>query len=365
MKDLKQTPLYDIHKSNGAKLVEFAGYEMPVQYKGIIAEHQTVRSQVGLFDVSHMGEARIKGPDAEAFLQKLTTNDLSKISIGQAQYSLMLQEDGGVIDDLIIYKISDEEFFLILNAGNREKDVNWLQAHQTGNVSVQDESDALSLIALQGPNAEAVLKTLTPLVLSDISFYHFAFGEVAGVNVLVSRTGYTGEKGFELCVPNEKAGFIWQKLMEAGKDFGIQPIGLGARDTLRLEMGYSLYGHEIDSDINPIEAGLGWIVKPQKGDFIGKQACLEAKAEPRRKLTGLTLEGKFIPRQGYEVQNANHEKIGHVCSGTQSPSLNYPIATALIKAEYVSSEKPLFINIRNKPIEATRQKLPFLPKKTK
>ena len=365
MNDLKRTPLYGIHKALGAKLVEFAGYEMPVHYEGIIAEHLTVRNNVGLFDVSHMGEAFVKGPAAEGFLQMLTTNDLGKISAGQAQYTSMLTEKGGIIDDLIICKISDDEFLLILNASNRQKDVNWLKVHQTEGVEIKDQSDAYSLLAVQGPKAEDVLSKLTPLSLSTLEFYHFAYGEVFGKNILVSRTGYTGEKGFELCIPNEYAELIWTALMEAGEQYGIKPIGLGARDTLRLEMGYSLYGHEINDDVNPLEAGLGWIVKLQKGDFIGKKACLSEKANLKRKLVGLKLPGKNIPRQGYSVLDSNQHKIGQICSGTLSPSLNYPIATALIDASYSDVSDEIYVDIRKKAVKADIQKPPFLPKKTK
>ncbi len=365
MNDLKRTPLYAIHKALGAKLVEFAGYEMPVHYEGIIAEHLTVRNNVGLFDVSHMGEAFVKGPAAGEFLQMLTTNDLGKIIAGQAQYTVMLTEQGGIIDDLIIYKISDDEFLLILNASNRQKDINWLKAHQTEGVEIKDQSDAYSLLAVQGPKAEDVLSKLTPLSLSTLPFYHFAYGEVFGKNILVSRTGYTGEKGFELCVPNEHVELIWTALMEAGEPYGIKPIGLGARDTLRLEMGYSLYGHEINDDVNPLEAGLGWIVKLQKGDFIGKQACLSEKANLKRKLVGLKLPGKNIPRQGYSVLDSNQQEIGQICSGTLSPSLNYPIATALIDASYSDASDEIYVDIRKKAVKADIQKPPFLPKKTK
>jgi len=362
MTGLKRTPLYDLHKELGAKLVAFAGYEMPVQYEGIIAEHLNVRENAGLFDVSHMGEAFIKGDKAEAFLQTLTTNDLSKISVGQAQYSMMLQEDGGVIDDLIIYKLSQNEFLLILNASNKEKDVNWLKSHLTDGVEIDDQSEEMALIALQGPKSEEVLNALTPLILSDLKYFHFTRGEVAGKNVLLARTGYTGEKGFELCVPNKDAKAIWQAIMEAGKPFGLKPVGLGARDTLRLEMGLSLYGHEIEKDINPLEAGLGWVVKLSKADFIGKKACAQVKENPKRKLVGLKLEGKLIPRQGYDVVNDKDEKVGTICSGTLSPSLNYPIATALVDIKYAGPEEEIFVKIRNRTIQANRQKPPFLPK---
>lgn len=359
---MKRTPLYQIHQSCGAKLVGFAGFEMPVQYEGIIAEHKAVRNSVGLFDVSHMGEVEVKGPNAMTFLQKVTTNDVSRLEDGMAQYSAMLYENGGVVDDLIVYKIKDEHYFLIINASNIEKDFAWLEKNKLSGMTLENRSDALSLIAVQGPNAEKTLKKLTDIDLGSIKYYHFAHGKVNGVDMMVSRTGYTGEPGFELCVENEHAANLWNALMEAGKEFNVKPIGLGARDTLRLEMGYSLYGHEIDETTNPIEAGLGWITKIDKGEFNGKQTCVEARQNLNRKLVGFMLENKLIPRQGFDIVEENGRKIGHVCSGTMSPSIEKPIGTGYVETPHAQIGSRIFIQIRGKNEAAQVVKMPFYKK---
>ncbi|MCS6988495.1 MAG: glycine cleavage system aminomethyltransferase GcvT [Chloroherpetonaceae bacterium] len=365
---MKRTPLYDLHKSRGAKFIEFGGFEMPLQYEGIIAEHKAVRESVGVFDVSHMGEVEIKGENALAFLQKVTTNDVAQLYDGKAQYATMLYEndsrypDGGAVDDFIVSRISATHFFLVVNASNIEKDVEWLRRNATEGVEIVNRSDELSLLAVQGRNAEATLQKLTSLNLAEIRYYHFERGKLANVEMMISRTGYTGEDGFELCFPNEFAEQVWNAILEAGKPFHIKPIGLGARDTLRLEMGYALYGHELDETTNPIEAGLGWVVKFGKGDFNGKQACLNAKEKPRKKLIGFVLKGKSVARQGYEIANKNGETIGQVRSGTLSPTLEKPIGTGFVRPECATVGDHVFVKIRGELCEAEIVKPPFLKK---
>ncbi|MFQ3598615.1 MAG: glycine cleavage system aminomethyltransferase GcvT [Chloroherpetonaceae bacterium] len=363
---MKRTPFYHFHKANGAKLIGFGGYEMPVQYEGILAEHRAVRESVGVFDVSHMGEVEIKGENAEAFLQKVTTNDVSKLVDGKAQYTAMLYEndahypDGGTVDDLIVSRLSPTHYFLVINASNIEKDLQWLHQNKIDGVEIINRSDELSLLAVQGKNAEATLQSLTRINLAEIRYYHFAHGKLADVEMMISRTGYTGEDGFELCFPNEYAEQVWNAIFDAGKPFNIKPIGLGARDTLRLEMGYALYGHELDETTNPIEAGLGWIVKFSKGDFNGKVACMEAKANPQKKLVGFVLKGKAIARQGFEITTQDGQPIGRVCSGTLSPSLEKAIGTGFVKSSYATVGGTCFINIRGELCQAEIVKLPFL-----
>jgi aminomethyltransferase len=365
---VKRTPFYNLHKAFGAKLIGFGGYEMPVQYDGILAEHHAVRRSVGVFDVSHMGEFEVSGAGATDFLQRLTTNDLAQLADGKAQYSAMLYEnqhdfpDGGIVDDLIIYRLSPTRYFLIVNASNIDKDFAWLQQHQPESVELFNRSDELSLLAIQGKNAEATLQKLTALNLAQIPYYHFAHGKLADAEMMISRTGYTGEDGFEICFPNEFAEPVWNAIFESGKAFDIKPIGLGARDTLRLEMGYSLYGHEIDHTTNPIEAGLGWIAKLSKGDFLGKSACLQAKNSPARKLVGFVLKSKLIARQGFEILNRKGDAIGKVCSGTLSPSLEKPIGTGYVSISEAQIGASIFIRIRGELIEAEIVKPPFLKK---
>ncbi|MBC8042236.1 MAG: glycine cleavage system aminomethyltransferase GcvT [Rhizobacter sp.] len=365
---MKHTPFYQIHKSAGAKLIDFGGFEMPVQYEGIIAEHKAVRNSVGVFDVSHMGEIEVKGTNALAFLQRITTNDVSKLAQGQAQYTAMLYQnqkdimDGGVVDDLIVYKIADDDYFLIVNASNKDKDFAWMQRNQIFNLTLTDRSDDLSLLAVQGPNAERTLQKITDVDLSKIEYYHFTRGVLAGVEMMISRTGYTGEPGFEICFENGHAEKVWNALFESGKEFDIKPIGLGARDTLRTEMGYSLYGHEIDETTNPVEAGLGWITKLDKGAFNGKEACEKVKANPARKLVGFVLKNKSIARQGFEMMDEAGNKIGVVCSGTMSPSLEKPIGTGYVLLPFAKAGSKVFINIRGKAEEAEVVKTPFLKK---
>lgn len=365
---MKRTPLYDLHKSIGAKLIEFGGYEMPLQYEGIVAEHKAVRESVGLFDVSHMGEVEIKGENALPFLQKVTTNDVAQLYDGKAQYTSMLFEgdsrypDGGAVDDFIVSRISATHFFLVLNASNIEKDLDWLRRNAPPGVEIVNRSDELSLLAVQGRNAEATLQKLSSVNLADIRYYHFAHGKLADVEMMISRTGYTGEDGFELCFPNEFAERVWNAILDAGKPFNVKPIGLGARDTLRLEMGYALYGRELDENTTPIEAGLGWIVKFAKGEFNGKAACLKAKESPRKKLIGFVLKGKSIARPGFDIANATGETIGRVCSGTLSPSLEKPIGTGFVQPNYATVGGSVFVKIRGELCEAEIVKPPFLKK---
>ena len=367
---MKRTPFYHLHQANGAKLIGFGGYEMPVQYEGIIAEHKAVRESVGVFDVSHMGEVEIKGENAEAFLQKVTTNDVSQLVDGKSQYSAMLYEgdaqypDGGTVDDLIVSRFSPTHFFLVINASNIDKDLQWLRRNKIEGVDIINRSDELSLLAVQGKNAEATLQRLTETNLADIRYYHFTHGKLAGVDMMISRTGYTGEDGFELCFENQYAEQVWHAIVEAGKPFNIKPIGLGARDTLRLEMGYALYGHELTETTNPIEAELGWIVKFSKGEFNGKAACLKAKENPQKKLIGFVMKGKAIARQGFDICNADGETIGMVCSGTLSPSLEKPIGTGFVKAKYAHIGEMIYVKIRGERFEAEIVKPPFLKKQT-
>ncbi|MFN3386589.1 MAG: glycine cleavage system aminomethyltransferase GcvT [Candidatus Thermochlorobacter sp.] len=365
---MKHTPLYHIHCKLGAKLIEFGGYEMPVQYSSIIEEHHTVRHSVGLFDVSHMGKFELKGSGAQDFLQEMLSNDVASLMPGRAQYNVMLYEnhseipDGGIIDDLIVYCVSPVHYLLIVNASNTQKDFAWLNKHLPNHLVLTDCTDELTLLALQGRYAEQTLQKLTRLNLSHVRHYGFVHGEVAGVEMYVARTGYTGEDGFELCFPNEFAERLWNGLLEAGKEFGIKPIGLGARDTLRLEMGYALYGHEIDETTNPIEAGLGWITKLNKPSFKGKEACLEAKANPKRKLVGFEMSGRAIARQGFEITTQSGETIGKVCSGTLSPTLNKPIGTGYVALEHSEPNSLIYITVRGKLEEARVTVLPFLSK---
>jgi aminomethyltransferase len=354
----KKTPLFDAHLNAGGKMVEFAGFLMPVQYRGIIQEHRKVRSSVGLFDVSHMGEFTFRGADVLSFLQKMTVNDVSKLQVGQAQYTAMCYEHGGIVDDFIVYRLKDH-YMMIVNAGNLEKDFAWLQSHVEDGVALRNESEDFALLALQGRNAEATLQKLTHVDLSEIKFYHFIQGNVAGIPAMISRTGYTGEDGFEIAVATKKAEKLWFALLEAGAEFEIEPVGLGARDTLRLEMKYCLYGNDIDETTNPLEAGLGWITKLEKGDFIGSDVLKKVnKEKPVRKLVGLQLEDRNIARHGYEIFYEN-KIVGNVTSGSLSPSLNYPIALGYVGAEYALLDTGLTVKIRNRHTQARVVKTPF------
>jgi len=354
----KQTALYQIHKDLGAKLVEFAGYEMPIQYSGIIEEHKQVRNSVGVFDVSHMGEFLISGDDAESFLNYVTINNVAGMSVGQAQYNAMCYEDGGMIDDLLIYKFEDH-YLMVVNAANLEKDWNWLEDHATDSVSLEDVSDSTTLLAVQGPNSRNLLQKLTESDLSKVKFYYFIEGKIDDVPATIARTGYTGELGFELYIDNKYATQIWNVIFDAGEEFDVLPVGLGARDTLRLESGFCLYGNDIDKTTNPLEAGLGWITKLDKGDFIGRGAVQKAKDNGlTRRLIGFELQERGIPRHGYTITKGG-EEIGEVTSGSQSPMLGKGIGMGYVRWEYRKPGEEIAIQVRNKEIPAIVVKPPF------
>jgi aminomethyltransferase len=358
--ELKRTALYDKHVELGAKMVPFAGYDMPVRYTSDIEEHNAVRQGVGVFDVSHMGEFMVEGPEAELLLQMVTTNDVSKLKDGQAQYSCMTNLEGGIIDDLIIYRFGPEKFMAVVNASNIEKDWNWINRFAKGNVKLTNVSDEMSLFAVQGPKATEALQSLTPTDLNSVAFYHFVEGEFAGVpNVIISGTGYTGSGGFELYVPNEHAAQVWDKIFEAGKEYNIQPIGLGARDTLRLEMGYCLYGNDIDDTTSPLEARLGWITKFTKEFNNSDNLKKQKEAGINRQLSAFKLVDRGIPRKGYELVDAEGNNIGIVTSGTQSPSLGYGIGMGYIQKEFTTPGTEIFVSVRNRQLKAEVVKLPF------
>ncbi|MGH2569343.1 MAG: glycine cleavage system aminomethyltransferase GcvT [Bacteroidota bacterium] len=360
---MKRTPFYDIHKALGAKLVDFAGFEMPVQYTGIIEEHRAVRNAAGVFDVSHMGEFEVRGRNALAFLQSVTVNDVAKLSDGMAQYSAMCYDDGGIVDDLLVYHLGDR-YLLVVNAANIQKDFEWLRSHLTGDAQLVDVSDKTALLAVQGPKSLGTLQKLTATDLSSVQYYHFVHGTVAGAPAIISRTGYTGELGFELYIDVDPAACekIWHAIFDAGKEFGIAPVGLGARDTLRLEMGFCLYGNDIDRTTNPLEAGLGWITKLDKGDFIGRHALVQAKESGlRRRLVGLMLPDKVLARHGYSL-SMNGSTIGQVTSGTFSPSLQQGIALGYVTKEYAAAGTSVNVDVRGKAVSATVVKTPFVQK---
>ncbi len=359
----KPTAFLDIHKALGGKIVEFAGFEMPVQYTGIIEEHRRVREHVGLFDVSHMGEFEIRGDDALAFVQSVTINDASKLRDGRVQYSALCYDDGGIVDDLLVYNMGDH-FMLVVNAANIDKDFTWLREHLRGDVQLLNRSDEFSLLAVQGPRAIDALAGLTAVDLAAIPYYHFVRGSLAGVDMLISRTGYTGELGFELYFPSDRAtgAKVWSAIMESGKKSGIGPTGLGARDTLRLEMGYCLYGNDIDKTTNPLEAGLGWITKLDKGDFIGRDALLRVRDHGlTRKLVGFRLDDKAFPRHGYSIR-AGGRDVGTVTSGTYSPSLDAGIGMGYVESGMAAPGTQIAIVIRTREIPASVVAVPFVKK---
>ncbi len=361
---MKKTPLNSLHRQLGARMVEFGGWDMPVQYTGVIAEHLAVRNAAGLFDVSHMGEIEVTGDQAADFLQYATTNDVSKLVDGQVQYTAMCYETGGVVDDLTLYRFSAERFLLCVNAANTDKDFNWLRELLASSsftaVTLVDRSDEYAQIALQGPQAAAILQPLTGTALGDLEYYHFCTAAVAGMQMIVSRTGYTGEAGFELYCAAADGAQLWRMLLDAGDSYGLLPVGLGARDTLRLEKGYALYGHEITADIMPLEARLGWITKLNKGDFMGREALIKAKeAGVPRNLIALKLGTSGVPREGYPVLCAGAE-VGYVTSGTMSPSLKQGIALALVEKSVADTDTALEIAIRKRRIPAERTALPFV-----
>jgi aminomethyltransferase len=360
----KRIPLHDLHVQLGAKIVDFAGYEMPVRYTSDIEEHKTVREGVGVFDVSHMGEFILKGKGALPLIQKVTSNDASKLSIGKAQYSCLPNDTGGIVDDLIVYQLADEEYMLVVNASNIDKDWNWIKSHNTFNAEMQNISEDICLFAVQGVFAEKTLQTLTTVKLSEIPYYAFEKGKLAGVEMIISATGYTGAGGFELYVPQSHALEVWNKIFDAGKPYNIKPIGLAARDTLRLEMGYCLYGNDIDDNTSPLEAGLGWITKFTK-EFISAPLFKKQKEEGlKRKLIGLVMIDKGIPRSHYELCNLEGMKIGEITSGTMSPMLNYGVALGYVETKYAKEETEIMVNVRGKLLKAKVVKLPFWQKKS-
>lgn len=354
-----KTPLYDEHVRLGGKIVEFAGYLLPVQYPtGVIKEHLAVRNACGLFDVSHMGEITVKGPDSVRYLNHLLTNDYTVMEDGQARYSPMCNEEGGVVDDLIVYKVKEDDYFIVVNAANKDKDYAWMKAHVIGDVAVTDISDTLAQLALQGPKAEEILRKLTPQEQIPEGYYTANFeGTVCGKKAIISRTGYTGEDGFELYVSPENAPFLWNELLKNGEEEGLIPCGLGARDTLRLEAAMPLYGHEMNDEISPRTAGLGTFVKMKKEEFIGKEA-LEKAGKPTSRRVGLKVTGKGIAREHQDVY-VGEEKVGVTTSGTHSPYLKYPIAMAILKNEYREPGTKVEVDVRGRRVEAEVVKLPF------
>ena len=360
---IKKIALNDVHVQLGAKMMPFAGFNMPVRYTSDIDEHKTVREGVGVFDVSHMGEFLVKGPKALELIQWVTSNDASVLKIGQAQYAYLPNETGGIVDDLLVYKLAEEEYLLVVNASNIRKDWDWINRHNTMGAELEDISDQTSLFAVQGPKAVEVLQSLTSIQLDEIPYYHFVVGALAGVeNVIISATGYTGAGGFEVYVKNEDALRVWNAIFEAGKDFDIKPIGLGARDTLRLEMGFSLYGNDITDETSPIEAGLGWITKFNKEFINSAQLKAQKEVGVERKLVGFILREKGIPRAHYPIFNAEGDVIGEVTSGTMSPSMAIGIGLGYVKTEYSKPGTHIAISVRNKSLAAVVEKLPLLKK---
>ena len=365
--NLKTTPLLDLHKELGAKLVPFAGWNMPIQFAGVLSEHTCVRERVGLFDVSHMGEIEVKGKDAKNFLQFLLSNNVEKMFDGSILYSLMCYETGGVVDDLLAYRFSENHYFLCVNASNSDKDYDWIARHASSfNVNIKNTSSETSQLALQGPDAKSVLQSLCDISLDDLSYYNFRRGRVNNVESLISRTGYTGEDGFELYLSPEKVSEVFRSLMEQGRSYGIQPIGLGARDTLRIEMGYPLYGNEIDNNPTPLDAGLGWVIKFDKGEFLGRGSLLKQKEQgsPRRKLVGLKLLTRGVPRAHYQVFK-NGESVGEVTSGTFSPTLNTGVGLCYVSSEYSDVGNHLDVKIRDQLVATEVIQLPFVPSHVK
>jgi aminomethyltransferase len=357
---MKNTALSATHEALGAKMVPFAGYNMPVQYEGVNIEHETVRNAVGVFDVSHMGEFLISGAHALELIQKVTSNDASKLTIGKAQYSCLPNETGGVIDDLIVYRIKEETYLLVVNASNIEKDWNWIQSQNTIGAEMRNLSEAYSLLAIQGPKAVEAMQSLSSHDLSAIKFYNFVVGDFAGIeHVIISATGYTGSGGFEIYCKNSEVKQVWDKVMEAGANFGIKPIGLAARDTLRLEMGYCLYGNDIDDTTSPFEAGLGWITKFTK-KFTNSEALEDEKRRGlERKLIAFELDERGVPRHGYDIVDGNGKTIGNVTSGTMSPSLSKGIGLGYVPNIFSEIGSKIHIQVRKKAIPATVVKLPF------
>lgn len=359
---MKTTPFTEKHIALGAKMHEFAGYNMPIEYSGIIDEHMTVCNSVGVFDVSHMGEFWVKGPQALPFLQKITSNNVAALTPGKIQYTCFPNEDGGIVDDLLVYHYEPEKYLLVVNASNIEKDWNWCVSHNVEGAELENSSDHMAQLAVQGPRAIVALQKLTDIDLASIPYYTFKVGELAGIpNVIISNTGYTGAGGFELYFYPDVAARIWDAVFEAGEEFGIKPIGLGARDTLRLEMGFCLYGNDLDDTTSPIEAGLGWITKFVEGkNFINRPALEKQKAEGvMRKLVGFEMIDRGIPRHGYRLVNAEGEEIGTVTSGTMSPIRKIGIGMGYVKPEYSKVETEIFVDLRGRKLKAKVVKPPF------
>jgi aminomethyltransferase len=356
---LRATPLHSVHRALRAKLVDFGGWEMPVQYSGILQEHQAVRAAVGLFDVSHMGEIELRGPQAGKLADFVTTNYAQKLKIGQAHYSALLYAHGGFVDDILVHKIADDHYFLCVNAANQEKDYEHIRRHNRFDARVEFASDQYAQLAIQGPKALATLQKLTDVPLAAIRYYWFTDGAVSGAPARIARTGYTGEDGFEIYIPPEEAERLWNKILQAGGEFGIRPCGLGARNTLRLEAAMALYGHEIDASLSPWEAGLDWIVKPEKGEFVGRDALLRQKeAGIKRKLVGFEMRGRGIARDGYEV-HVDGVPAGWVTSGSFSPALNKNIGLCYLPTFHAQIGRAIQVLIRNQAVDAVTAATPF------
>ena len=360
---MKNTALTHIHESLGAKMLPFAGYNMPILYEGVNAEHETVRTAVGVFDVSHMGEFLLTGPNALALIQKVTSNDVTTLIDGKAQYSCLPNATGGIVDDLLVYKIQDEKYLLVVNASNIDKDWDWISSHNDLGVEMKNVSDAYSLLAIQGPKTTVAMQSLTSVNLSDIPYYHFAIGDFAGIeNVIISATGYTGAGGFEIYCKNQEVEQIWNKVFEAGGPFGIKPIGLAARDTLRLEMGFCLYGNDINDTTSPIEAGLGWITKFNNPFTNSENLKSQKETGVTRKLVGFEMQERAVPRHDYVIVDANGNEIGIVTSGTMSPSLNKGIGLGYVTVANSVIGSDIYIRIRKNDVPAKVVKLPFYKK---
>jgi aminomethyltransferase len=363
MPDLKRTPLNAWHRARGAKMVDFGGWDMPIQFSGILAEHEAVRQRAGLFDVSHMGEVRVQGDDALAFIQHLITNDASALEIGQAQYTVMVNEHGGVIDDLLVYRLDDTDYLLVINAATTPKDVAWIEQQCGafgGDVKVRNESDEWAQLAIQGPGAEAIVAHLVPLDLSGLRYYRAAFSAFDGVRVLVSRTGYTGEDGFEIYLPPEHAPALADAVLDAGGAEGVVPVGLGARDTLRLEAGMLLYGNDMDESRSPVEANLRWLIKPGKGEFIGKDAIVtQIEAGTAERLVGFELTERGVPRHGYPLCTDAGEVLGEVASGSFSPTLQKGIGLGYVPRDHAAAGGLLQVDVRGRKVDARVVKTPF------
>ena len=360
---MKKTRLYPVHEKLGAKIVEFAGYLMPIQYSSIIAEHNAVRDSVGVFDVSHMGEIFVTGEKAKDFVQYITVNDVSKLYPGRVQYSAMCYNDAGIVDDLLVYNFADDKFLLVVNASNIEKDFSWMNENNKFGATLENKSDEYSLIAVQGPNSNKTLQKICDKEI-NLEYYHFFEAKVAGIEMILSRTGYTGELGYELYFKGDEktAEHIWNKIFEAGLEFNIKPVGLAARDSLRLEMGFMLYGNDIDKTTNPLEAGLGWITKLNKGNFIGRDVLLKVKSEGlSRKFVAMLGNDKSFPRHGYEIK-ADNKKIGEVTSGTVSPVLEKPIAMGYVDVSQAAEGNEVNIVVRGRETLVKIVKLPFIKK---